>query len=225
MNKKMLLSVLIIGVVAVSAGAGTWAFFSDTETSVSNSFTAGTLDLVLTGGDQAGDSVTDTFDTPDYWAPGEDYTGEILTVSNAGTIDAATVKLTVAIGNSGGLLNEPECEAENGVWDVTTCTSDPDDPIVIDDVISNHIIITQLDYPATGTSIIGAIQTAISDPTPGSLTLAELGTLTNYNLGALAGGADAELEMTVQLDSGVTNEHQGDSSSITMTFLADQDQT
>jgi len=32
LNKKMLLSVLIIGVVATVAGAGTWAAFSDSET-------------------------------------------------------------------------------------------------------------------------------------------------------------------------------------------------
>ncbi|AKB29845.1 hypothetical protein MSSIT_3126 [Methanosarcina siciliae T4/M] len=47
LNKRMLLSVLIIGTVAVVAGAGTWAAFSDTETSNNNTFTAGTLDLTL----------------------------------------------------------------------------------------------------------------------------------------------------------------------------------
>jgi predicted ribosomally synthesized peptide with SipW-like signal peptide len=47
-NKKMLLSVLIIGVVSLLAGSATWAYFQDTETSDDNTLTAGTLDLTLT---------------------------------------------------------------------------------------------------------------------------------------------------------------------------------
>ena len=39
-----IVAVLIIGMV----GAGTWAYFSDTETSTGNTFTAGTLNLELT---------------------------------------------------------------------------------------------------------------------------------------------------------------------------------
>src|SRR3989344_6165152 len=43
--KKILLSLLTVGVVAVVAVAATGAFFSDTETSVDNTFEAGSLDL------------------------------------------------------------------------------------------------------------------------------------------------------------------------------------
>lgn len=39
----------MIGVVAVAAGAGTIANFSDTETSTDNTFTAGTMDLEVDG--------------------------------------------------------------------------------------------------------------------------------------------------------------------------------
>lgn len=39
----------MIGVVAAMAGAGTFAYFTDTETSTGNVFTAGTLDLVVNG--------------------------------------------------------------------------------------------------------------------------------------------------------------------------------
>lgn len=47
-NKKILLSVLIIGMVGVMAGSATWAYFQDTEISEDNTLTAGTLDLTLT---------------------------------------------------------------------------------------------------------------------------------------------------------------------------------
>lgn len=45
--KKILLSLLSIGAVAVVAVAATGAFFSDTETSTGNTFTAGQLDLKI----------------------------------------------------------------------------------------------------------------------------------------------------------------------------------
>jgi predicted ribosomally synthesized peptide with SipW-like signal peptide len=45
MNKKILISLSVIAVVAVIAIGGTIAYFSDTETSTGNTFMAGTLDL------------------------------------------------------------------------------------------------------------------------------------------------------------------------------------
>ena len=47
MNKKILISLSVIAAVAAIAIGGTVAYFSDTETSTGNTFTAGTLDLVL----------------------------------------------------------------------------------------------------------------------------------------------------------------------------------
>jgi predicted ribosomally synthesized peptide with SipW-like signal peptide len=45
MNKKILISLSVIGAVAAIAVGGTIAYFSDTETSTGNTFTAGSLDL------------------------------------------------------------------------------------------------------------------------------------------------------------------------------------
>src|SRR3972149_4109128 len=45
--KKLLLSALSLGVVAVVAVFATQAYFSDEETSVGNTFTAGKLDLTV----------------------------------------------------------------------------------------------------------------------------------------------------------------------------------
>jgi len=49
-NKKIYLSILAIGMAATIAGAGTWAYFSDTVTSTDNKFTAGTLKLAIGDG-------------------------------------------------------------------------------------------------------------------------------------------------------------------------------
>ena len=47
MNKKIIISLAIIGVVAAIAVGGTVAYFSDTETSTGNTFTAGGIDLTI----------------------------------------------------------------------------------------------------------------------------------------------------------------------------------
>lgn len=47
MNKRILISLSVIGAVAAIAVGGTIAYFSDTETSTGNTFTAGELDLII----------------------------------------------------------------------------------------------------------------------------------------------------------------------------------
>jgi len=47
MNKKIIISLAIIGVVAAIAVGGTVAYFTDTETSTGNTFTAGAIDLTI----------------------------------------------------------------------------------------------------------------------------------------------------------------------------------
>ena len=47
MNKKILASVLVIGMLALAMGYGTYSYFSDTERSSGNVFTAGILDMKL----------------------------------------------------------------------------------------------------------------------------------------------------------------------------------
>ncbi|MBT9168991.1 MAG: hypothetical protein DDT19_02343 [Syntrophomonadaceae bacterium] len=47
MNKRILISLSVIGAVAAMAVGGTVAYFSDTEASRGNTFTAGTLDLKI----------------------------------------------------------------------------------------------------------------------------------------------------------------------------------
>jgi len=63
--KKILSSILVVAVVAVGVGVATRAFFNDTETSVGNTFTAGSIDLKVSShytdytSDQMGFEATD----------------------------------------------------------------------------------------------------------------------------------------------------------------------
>jgi len=73
MNKNILISLSIIGIVAAIVIGGTVAYFSDTETSKGNTLTAGILDLKIRDGDEGwGDEVVGTW-TADDVKPGNEY--------------------------------------------------------------------------------------------------------------------------------------------------------
>ena len=80
--KKILMSLMAIALVVGLVGAGTMAYFSDSETSTGNTFTAGTLDLNV-GGENPNISPDFTLGT---LAPGD--SGTITyTLNNVGSID------------------------------------------------------------------------------------------------------------------------------------------
>jgi predicted ribosomally synthesized peptide with SipW-like signal peptide len=108
LNKKMLLSLLVIGVVSVSAGAGTWAYFSDTEMSTDNTFTAGTLDLDLSDGtDDGTDSETLTW-VAGNMAPGDVAASATMTVTNVGTLAGNLDISDIDVLNDPGTTPESE---------------------------------------------------------------------------------------------------------------------
>jgi predicted ribosomally synthesized peptide with SipW-like signal peptide len=103
MDKKILVSVMVIGLVATLAGAGLHAYFSDTETSSGNTFTAGTLDLTL-GGSTLPFSVSDTYPG----ASGSDH----VTLTNGGSLSGVLdVKVTNVV-NIGALKRNPPVTGE-----------------------------------------------------------------------------------------------------------------
>jgi predicted ribosomally synthesized peptide with SipW-like signal peptide len=111
LNKKMLLSVLVIGCIATVASAGTWAYFSDTETSTGNTFAAGTLDMSLSDDNENGGSVVATWKSPENYKPGDTFENT-LKFTNTGTIDAHHIYfyteglLHNANGDSSNLMND-----------------------------------------------------------------------------------------------------------------------
>jgi predicted ribosomally synthesized peptide with SipW-like signal peptide len=81
MNKKIFLSILTIFSIASMASAGTWAYFSDIETSGSNALTAGTLKLEM----QTAKTITGGGDA--YLVPGQSVSGSIP-IKNDGLLQA-----------------------------------------------------------------------------------------------------------------------------------------
>ncbi|MCD6240801.1 hypothetical protein J7K27_04675 [Candidatus Bathyarchaeota archaeon] len=92
MDKKVLVSMLVIGLVSALAGAGIYAYFSDTATSSNNVFTAGTFDLKLSNdGSNYYDSVSATWTASD-WAPGETCEATLY-LRNVGSVPAKLVSV------------------------------------------------------------------------------------------------------------------------------------
>ncbi len=89
-------ALLVIGMVS----GGTWAYFSDTESSTNNSLTAGTLDLNINGGNVA---VT-TFSASNV-APGSSGSGN-STLANIGSLSGELDIRLSAVTNTGGVGGE-----------------------------------------------------------------------------------------------------------------------
>lgn len=108
MNTKIILSLAVIAAVSAIAVGGTVAYFSDTETSTGNTFTAGSLDLVLAPGTPLPFTVSNV-------APGQSGTGKATLTNATGSIDGALdVKLTNLV------------ESENSCVEPETAAGDPD---------------------------------------------------------------------------------------------------
>ena len=112
MNKKLLLSILIIAFVGIAA-AGTWANYVVTEAAGGNTLKAGTIDISLNKANnqpfQAGPMVPDS--TTDkimyhqcWWFWGSDKHYDI-TVTNTGDIDASLFLSDVLTSNPSSLAD------------------------------------------------------------------------------------------------------------------------
>jgi len=84
MKYKILTSLLIMGLLASAVGWGTFAYFSDTETTTNNTFTAGTLEL-----DGAGFASFDLGSITANMAPGDLTQTVTITINNTGSLPLA----------------------------------------------------------------------------------------------------------------------------------------
>jgi predicted ribosomally synthesized peptide with SipW-like signal peptide len=93
MKKKILASIMVIGILALAMGYGTYSYFSSTKTSTSNTFTAGTLSINL------GESETPEISIGNM-APG-DVTGDwVITIKNDGNLPLAWFGNWIIEGNA-----------------------------------------------------------------------------------------------------------------------------
>jgi predicted ribosomally synthesized peptide with SipW-like signal peptide len=98
MDKKILVSMMVIGLVATLAGAGLYAYFNDVEKSEGNVFTAGTIDISVDG-ENPWVKTYSTFLSDVKPSEIREFT---FVITNVGTNPAKVWKRIVVTGCSGG---------------------------------------------------------------------------------------------------------------------------
>ncbi len=157
--KKTLFTVMAVALCLGLMG-GAFAYFSDVETSTGNTFTAGTLDLVLSDlGETDQNGVSATWVSPANWAPGGPEVVAELTMKNIGSI-----------GGIFGLVRGINLdEADNGY-------NEAEGPSSLNN-IADHIYLTTLSYTEYGVyyDVLGYFTTVFGDGIA-PLTLKEFAT-------------------------------------------------
>ena len=104
MNRKILLGIMMIGLVATLAGAGMYAYFSDIEKSEGNIFRAGTIDLEVNGENPLVSALV----TIEDMKPCETKYSGVITVKNVGTNPGSLTMHIKNVACAGGLHPESE---------------------------------------------------------------------------------------------------------------------
>lgn len=110
--KKIFISLGIIGIVAAVAISATTAIFSDEETSLGNTFTAGTIDISVNDMNPWSQSFTLTDMKPSY----TDYIKFKISNVNADPNPVNVFKEIRVISEETGTVTEPECTEQDGIW-------------------------------------------------------------------------------------------------------------
>jgi predicted ribosomally synthesized peptide with SipW-like signal peptide len=132
MKKRMLLSILTIGVVSALVAGAVTAYFTDTEKSGTNMFQAGTIDIDVDGENPW--SAAGEFDITDMKPCDVEYIE--FTINNVGGNEADVWKHFTVLETRQGVDTEPELEEENG-----TPKHDIDTVISYDLVVNDEVII------------------------------------------------------------------------------------
>ena len=209
--KKLLLSILVIFLVIGLVGAGTLAWFQDTETSTGNTFTAGTLDLKVSDWNEGfGDGVSATWVMTNM-TPRVTSVGPLsVNLQNSGTIAADHVEVS---------FNHSIDEATNPVESDTNPASTPGE-------MARWIEITQMTYNGTNfltnhTDANGNGFFDLEDVTLPPYTN-EAGLLDNLPPPPPNSGGTRTFTMALKFNAGATNDIQGDTLITTLTFTLNQ---
>jgi predicted ribosomally synthesized peptide with SipW-like signal peptide len=189
-------ALLLIGLVV----GGTLAYFSDTESTTGNTFTAGTIDLSVNG-----ENPWTTAYTTELTDLKPCMTGTLTsTLTNEGTNPMDVWKRITAVSTGAGTETEPEI-------------AHPDSPATdIDGVIrysmdiddTPEILETENFTISAGSHHLTGVTTAVKDHW--------------MYLGVLAKGASMKVEQYYHMDKDTTNWAQGDTMTFTIEFFAQQ---
>lgn len=217
-RRRALAGIAGLGAVGAGGGAGTFAYFSDEETSTDNTIQSGTLDLTVTDGDTIGYTIQDVApgDTSGYFA-NVDATQPLefnLELENVGTIDDEV--LVIYIENTTSNAADPgDNFAEyvlvrnfNFLGDFVDGSGNPVDNVDYDLTVGGTDHETALSSPVTLADISG-VELRITDPT-GAPPLG-------------VSDPDTDLSWSFKIDEDMGNDFQGAELDTTYNFALLQD--
>lgn len=193
MKKKLLISVITLGVIAALVAGGVIAYFTDEETTGPHTMDAGTIDISVDGVDPWEDSLVD-YSILDMKPC--DVQWMTFTITNVGTNEAEVWKHFEIVSTGQGVQSEPEREYEyqNGErWNI--------DSVIMYDLMVNH------------EEIITA--------GPDGLTLADVACKWIY-LGKIEPGADMVVCQSYHMMAQTENWAQGDTLTFNIDLFAQQ---
>lgn len=197
--KKILLSLSTISAVAILAVVGTTAYFTDTETSTGNTFTAGTIDIAVDG--QNPWTGTNPWVVDDIKPSTTHYMK--FTIKNVGENTADVWKKITNVQYTGGL--HPESEEKE----------DPDNSI------NNIGSVIHYDMYVNGKPLIKESDGYFVTPGAHHVTGNGVAGYWIY-LGRIDKDKEMVIEQSYHMDSGTTNWAQGDSMTFDVELFAQQ---
>jgi predicted ribosomally synthesized peptide with SipW-like signal peptide len=114
---KKILIISMACVLCLGLIGGAFAYFTDTETSVNNNFSAGAIDLQMSNGNGYQDIFTAAIAAQDGVAPGVEFGPFDVYFKNNGTMDGK-VRVNVSVAGEADVYGYGEYAGINGVTDV-----------------------------------------------------------------------------------------------------------
>ena len=208
MKKILGLTIAIVLIIGLVAG-GTWAYFTDTETSGPNTFAAGTIDIAIDGANPWSGSFT-----IEDAKPCETWFVE-YEITNVGTNPCVIWKHLSGFVTGGGTAVYPATNS--------TCSSEPEWKVDASDTINDlhnwiwYDLYSEVIDPLTGGTTDQWHQTLYNENV-------HIGSLQSVlvPLGSLPPGGKMYVLQSYHLDAATGNEYQGDTLTFTVEFFAQQ---
>ncbi len=115
MKKRLVITLVLVGLLAFGVGMGTFAWFTSSATSTNNTFATGTLTIGLDDADDEADIAAKFEET--NWQPGSSATATV-DVENRGTLDLKYKLEVVANEGNGTLYDELQVVVKSGTTEL-----------------------------------------------------------------------------------------------------------
>ncbi len=214
--KRILLSIFTIGIVSAGVWGASRAFFTDTEKSVDNIFTAGIIDISVDGENPW--SLISPYQLADMKPSQTEYINFVI--KNVGSNPANVWKAINVTKEEDGVVSEPECLEGGGSWTGGSCEGSYNSQNNISSAINYDLIVWIYNVDPTQQGVQPVWwQHIYTDEMK-----KKLNTLNGVNvlLGMLPAGWWMKVQQSYHLDADTGNWAQGDVMTFDIALTAEQ---